>query len=77
MNAQEANRLAIKNKYHDTDRYLEEVFQAIKNCSQKGGFSIDWYSEINYEMKDRLEALGYKVIEVRHRGEVYNEISWE
>ena len=77
MNAQEANRLAIKNKYHDTDRYLEEVFQAIKNCSQKGGFSIDWYGEINREMKDRLEYLGYKVTEITYHGELDYEISWE
>ena len=77
MNAIEANKLAKENQYHDTDQSLEEVFQAIKNCSQKGRFSIDWHGEINYQMKDRLEDLGYKVIEVRFRGEVYNEISWE
>ena len=77
MKAQEAHDLAKENHYNDIDLSLEEVFNAILNRSKEGGFSINWYGEINYQMKDRLEDFGYKVIEVIHLGEVYNEISWE
>ena len=77
MKATDANKLATENKYHDTDRYLEEVFNAILNRSKEGGFSINWYGEIDSTMKNRLEQLGYTINSNWYRGENVYEISWE
>ena len=77
MNAHEANKLAMENKHSETDRYLEEVFEAIKNRSEKGGFSMDWCGELNHDMKERLEQLGYAVEDDWHRNQVTYTIYWE
>ena len=77
MNAQEAYKLAIENKYSETDLHLQEVFEAIINRSKKGGFSMDCYEKLNHNMKVRLEQLGYTVEDYSSRYETRYTISWE
>lgn len=77
MNAQEAYKLATENKHSDTDKYLEEIFEVIKNRSEKGGFSINWYNELSLDMKERLEQLGYTVIDGWYRNQDAYMIYWK
>jgi hypothetical protein len=77
MNADEARKKTLENKYVTIDESLDSTFKEIERCANLGADLTMWHG-LDYSQVQRLKMLGY-VVEKQDEKEDYDalfHISW-